>query len=89
MKFALAVSFLATSVSAFAPTTTTTKTSSRVTQLAAADLNGWVPDESKFCYGLPGSLAPVGEFDPLGFTEGADLDKIKSYREAELQHVSD
>uniref|UniRef100_A0A7S3P3S7 Plastid light harvesting protein n=1 Tax=Amphora coffeiformis TaxID=265554 RepID=A0A7S3P3S7_9STRA len=84
MKFALAVSCLAASASAFAPTTTSRVASAKTA--LAADLNGWVPDESKFCYGLPGSLAPVGEFDPLGFTEGADLDKIKSYREAELQH---
>ena len=33
-------------------------------------LNGWVPDESKFAYGLPGSLDPVPEFDPAGFAAG-------------------
>ena len=49
-------------------------------------LNGWVPDESKFAYGLPGSLAPAGEFDPLGFATDADLDTVKRYREAEVQH---
>lgn len=30
-------------------------------------INGWVPDSSKPCYGLPGSSAPFGYFDPLGF----------------------
>ena len=30
-------------------------------------LNGWVPDSKAFCYGLPGALAPVGNFDPAGF----------------------
>ena len=42
--------------------------------------------QSKFCFGLPGSLAPVGDFDPLGFAANADLGTIKKYREAELQH---
>ena len=35
---------------------------------AASSINGWVADESQFAYGLPGSLDPVPEFDPLGFT---------------------
>ena len=49
-------------------------------------LNGWTPDENKFAWGLPGSLDPVPDFDPLGFADGASLDDIKKYREAELQH---
>ena len=56
------------------------------TALQAASLNGWTPDANAFAYGLPGSLDPVPEFDPLGFAADADLDKIKQYREAELQH---
>jgi len=52
----------------------------------AADLNGWVPDESKFAFGLPGTLDPVPDFDPLGFTKDADLQQMKQYREAETQH---
>lgn len=32
-----------------------------------APINGWVPDETKPCYGLPGAVAPLGFFDPLGF----------------------
>lgn len=59
------------------------KTSS---SLYAAELNGWVPDESKFAFGLPGSLDPAEEFDPFGFAEDADLNQIKSYREAETTH---
>ena len=46
----------------------------------------FVPDGTKFAYGLPGSLDPVGAFDPLGFCEGKDFETIKQYREAELQH---
>jgi len=50
------------------------------------DLNGWVPDEPKFAYGLPGSLDPVEEFDPFGFADRADLTQMKAYREAETTH---
>merc|ERR1712179_710515 len=35
---------------------------------------------------LPGVLAPVGFFDPLGFAEKADSKTMKRYREAELTH---
>ena len=51
-----------------------------------ASLNGWVPDYEAFCYGLPGSLAPLGDFDPLGFSQGKSLEQMTSYREAELKH---
>jgi len=50
------------------------------------ELNGWVPDESAFAFGLPGSLDPVENFDPLGFADGADLTQMKAYREAETTH---
>ena len=45
-----------------------------------------VPNDSEFAYGLPGSLDPVKDFDPFGFVENANFDKIMQYREAELQH---
>mmetsp|Transcript_7408 Transcript_7408/g.11265 ORF Transcript_7408/g.11265 Transcript_7408/m.11265 type:complete len:213 (+) Transcript_7408:163-801(+) len=35
---------------------------------------------------LPGALAPVGFFDPLGFAEKADANTLKRYREAEITH---
>jgi Chlorophyll A-B binding protein len=35
---------------------------------------------------LPGALAPVGFFDPLGFAAKADGPTMKRYREAELTH---
>merc|ERR1711997_194741 len=31
-------------------------------------VNGWTADPDKFCAGLPGAIAPLGDFDPLGFT---------------------
>merc|ERR1719253_1733926 len=49
-------------------------------------LNGWVADESKPCYGLPGASAPLGYFDPLGFCKGRNLEGVKRLREAEIMH---
>mmetsp|Transcript_24327 Transcript_24327/g.50168 ORF Transcript_24327/g.50168 Transcript_24327/m.50168 type:complete len:269 (+) Transcript_24327:148-954(+) len=50
-------------------------------------INGWVPDESLPCYGLPGALAPTGFFDPLGFAQnGITLNEVKRNREAEVMH---
>jgi len=53
----------------------------------APDLNGWVPNDSKFAFGLPGALDPIPDgFDPLGFAANADLQQMKGYREAETTH---
>jgi Chlorophyll A-B binding protein len=35
---------------------------------------------------IPGALAPVGLFDPLGLAAKADANTLKRYREAELTH---
>lgn len=51
-----------------------------------APINGWVPDESLPCYGLPGALSPLGFFDPAGFTKDKDLNEVKRFREAEIMH---
>merc|ERR1719324_1222134 len=40
----------------------------------------------EFCYGLPGAIAPAGEFDPVGFLDGKDALEINRLREAELTH---
>ena len=83
MKLTLAsVALLASSAHAFG-----VKKAKKVAPTTTKDaLNGWVPDETKFAYGLPGSLAPVLEFDPFGYAANADLDTMKRYREAEVQH---
>jgi len=47
---------------------------------AAADKSG------EFCYGLPGALAPVGNFDPFNFLDGKTFDQVRTWREAELAH---
>eukprot|EP00613_Pedinella_sp_CCMP2098_P023830 CAMPEP_0171713568 /NCGR_PEP_ID=MMETSP0991-20121206/17809_1 /TAXON_ID=483369 /ORGANISM="non described non described, Strain CCMP2098" /LENGTH=244 /DNA_ID=CAMNT_0012304207 /DNA_START=26 /DNA_END=760 /DNA_ORIENTATION=- len=49
-------------------------------------INGWAPDEAAFAYGLPGALAPMGNFDPLGLSKGKSLDEMKYFREAEVTH---
>jgi light-harvesting complex I chlorophyll a/b binding protein 1 len=82
MKLAIAA-LLTTSASAFFQS----KKAAPVTQAPeAVAVNGWVPDESKLAYGLPGALDPVGEFDPFKFSQGRDLNGMKKLREAELQH---
>lgn len=50
-------------------------------------INGWVPNESYECFGLPGVVAPTGFFDPIGFSRyGITLNEVKRYREAEVMH---
>jgi len=52
-------------------------------------VNGWTADPTKFCLGLPGAIAPLGDFDPLGFTTDksvVSVQEIKRYREAEVTH---
>jgi len=54
---------------------------------SVAPINGWVPSTSLPLYGLPGAVAPLGYFDPLGFSqEGITLNEVKRYREAEVMH---
>lgn len=53
---------------------------------AIAPINGWVPDESKPCFGLPGAVAPLGFFDPLGFSKDKGVLGVKRLREAEVMH---
>jgi len=70
MKFAAALSLLVSGAAAF----------------GSPKAPAFTPDSTQFAYGLPGSLDPVGAFDPLGFAAEADWQTMKGYREAELQH---
>lgn len=85
---ALALASLATGASAFSPFARTAgKAPTKVPTSTKDDaLNGWVPDANKFAYGLPGSLEPTPEFDPLGFAKDASLQQMIQYRESEVQH---
>ena len=40
----------------------------------------------EFCYGLPGALAPVGNFDPFNLLDGKTFEQVRTWREAELAH---
>jgi len=75
---------------AFAPMTRHAQRSAALKAEVSApgsdSLNGWVPDENAFAWGLPGSLPPVGNFDPAGFADGCSLQEMKRYREAEVTH---
>lgn len=70
MKFAAVLALLFSSAAAFAPSSSTKSN----TALQAS------------VEGLPGALAPVGFFDPLGFAEKATDATLQRYREAELAH---
>merc|ERR1719231_1563519 len=78
----LIVALMLGSAAAFAPPRSARTARSSVSM----NLNGWAPDSSKFCYGLPGALEPVGEFDPAGFTDGLSCGQVKMLREAEVTH---
>eukprot|EP00542_Grammatophora_oceanica_P015730 CAMPEP_0194032162 /NCGR_PEP_ID=MMETSP0009_2-20130614/5162_1 /TAXON_ID=210454 /ORGANISM="Grammatophora oceanica, Strain CCMP 410" /LENGTH=240 /DNA_ID=CAMNT_0038672519 /DNA_START=91 /DNA_END=810 /DNA_ORIENTATION=+ len=49
-------------------------------------INGWSADAALPLYGLPGSSAPFGFFDPLGFSKDVELTGAKRLREAEVMH---
>jgi hypothetical protein len=97
MKISVTVAALTTMIgytSAFAPSA---RSNAAPTSLHMADVapeipkqwpkvNGWVADPSKFCAGLPGSTAPMGEFDPLELTADMSIEEIKRYRESEVTH---
>merc|ERR1719326_1324526 len=42
--------------------------------------------KSEFCFGLPGAIAPAGEFDPANLLEGTSKEEVYRWREAELTH---
>ena len=70
MKFIIPA-LLAASASAFVPASV---------QRQSTAINAFTIDN------IPGALAPVGYFDPLGFGEKANEATLKRYREAELTH---
>jgi Chlorophyll A-B binding protein len=78
MKFAAALTLLATSASAFNSFSFGGK------KAAAAAVEA--PKTVFSVDTIPGALEPVGFFDPLGFAAKADEGTLKRYREAELTH---
>merc|ERR1712151_1193959 len=41
---------------------------------------------SEFAYGLPGNIAPAGNFDPANLLQGATKSEVYRWREAEITH---
>merc|ERR1719201_2847555 len=39
-----------------------------------------------FCYGLPGNIAPAGNFDPAQLLDGRSKKEVYRFREAEITH---
>jgi hypothetical protein len=72
MKFLVATALLAVSASAFAPVQTKQTSSSAMKAFTVGK--------------IPGALAPMGVFDPLGLADKAGEATLKRYREAELTH---
>jgi len=86
LSFSAVVPFLLGGAAAFAPSMKPTFKTAATTSLGAS-MNGWTPDDSKFCYGLPGAVAPFKEgFDPFFITERNDFETIKTFRESEVTH---
>jgi hypothetical protein len=71
MKSAAVLLAVCGSAAAFAPSTSSMKSSA---------LKAFVAED------MAGSLAPMGFFDPLGIAERADDSELKRYREAEVTH---
>merc|ERR1712190_474367 len=45
-----------------------------------------ITTDSSFCYGLPGAMLPIGEWDPAGLSSGKSKEEVYKLREAELAH---
>jgi hypothetical protein len=84
MKTAFILATAAASATAFAPSSLKAAKTSSLD--AYPTINGWTADPNAFCADLPGSIAPFGEFDPLGFAKDASVEDIKRLREAEITH---
>eukprot|EP00316_Scyphosphaera_apsteinii_P009283 CAMPEP_0119298232 /NCGR_PEP_ID=MMETSP1333-20130426/438_1 /TAXON_ID=418940 /ORGANISM="Scyphosphaera apsteinii, Strain RCC1455" /LENGTH=238 /DNA_ID=CAMNT_0007299279 /DNA_START=35 /DNA_END=751 /DNA_ORIENTATION=- len=79
------ISTLAFSSTAFTTPVTMLPTNSRAVNV---QMVATVKDEvkSEFCFGLPGAIAPAGEFDPANLLEGTSKEEVYRWREAELTH---
>jgi len=44
------------------------------------------PAATDFCYGLPGNIAPAGNWDPANLLDGASKSEVYRWREAEITH---
>jgi hypothetical protein len=95
MYTALILATVAASATAFAPSSLNAVKNTALSMSDAPEeppkpafptINGWTADPTAFCAGLPGSIAPFGKFDPLGFAKDASVADVKRLREAEVTH---
>ena len=54
--------------------------------MVAGPAPGKSASSSEFCFGLPGAIAPAGEFDPANLLAGTSKAEVYRWREAELTH---
>jgi len=59
---------------------------SRAVAKMAAESPTQAAASTEFCYGLPGNIAPVGNFDPANLLDGQSKAEVYRWREAELTH---
>jgi hypothetical protein len=89
MKTAFILATVAASATAFAPSSLKAVKTSALSMSetpAFPTINGWTADPKAFCAGLPGSSAPVVDYDPGGFMDSMSVGEIKRYRESEVTH---
>ena len=51
-----------------------------------ANVKAAISPDGQFAYGLPGNIAPAGDFDPAGFLQGKSRGDVMRLREAEITH---
>merc|ERR1719199_8806 len=75
----------AVSVGSFAFAPVSVPAGSRVHAQMVA-LGDKAKNDAAFAYGLPGNIAPAGNFDPANLLEGTSKEEVYRWREAELAH---
>jgi hypothetical protein len=71
---------------AFAPMMSRVATPRATVSMAAADNTAVSKKSEEFCYGLPGAIAPAGEWDPAGILVDLKKSEVYRLREAEITH---
>ena len=71
----------AVSVGSFAFAPTSMLSGSRVSSVSMVALGEKAKDDSAFAYGLPGNIAPAGDFDPANLLEGTSKAEVYRWRE--------
>lgn len=55
-------------------------------QMVASPISKGTKADAEFCYGLPGNIAPAGDFDPANLLAERTKGEVYRFREAELTH---